>query len=39
MSEDKKKQQLCAFITLLQTMGYDVISISGDSFKKKGETK
>lgn len=33
---DKNKQQLCAFITLLQTMGYDVIAISGDSLKKKG---
>ena len=39
MSEDKKKQQLCAFITLLQTLGYDITVMSGDSLKKKGEKK
>jgi hypothetical protein len=32
--EEKKKQELCAFISLLQAMGYDIISISGKSLKK-----
>lgn len=32
--EAKKKQELCAFIALLQAMGYDIISISGKSLKK-----
>ena len=31
--EEKKKQELCAFISLLQAMGIDVIAISGDSLK------
>lgn len=31
--EAKKKQELCAFITLLQAMGIDVIAVSGDSLK------
>lgn len=33
--EEKKKQQLCAFITLLQAMGYDIIAVTGNSFKPK----
>ena len=37
--EEKKKQELCAFISLLQAMGIDVIAISGDSLKKKRENK
>ena len=36
-TEEKKKQQLCGFIALLQAMGYDVIAFTGDTFKKKGE--
>ena len=35
--EAKKKQELCAFIAALQTMGIDVIAFTGDTFKKKGE--
>lgn len=31
--EEKKKQELCAFISLLQAMGIDVITISGNSLK------
>jgi len=34
-----KKQELCAFISLLQAMGIDVIAVSGDSLKKKREKK
>lgn len=35
-----KKQQLCAFITLLQAMGCDVIAFDGSAFKvKKNEDK
>lgn len=30
-----KKEQLCAFITLLQGMGFDVIAFDGRSFKVK----
>lgn len=37
--EAKKKQQLCAFVTLLQTMGYDVIAFTGDSLKIKKREK
>ena len=38
--EEKKKQQLCAFITLLQAMGCDVIAVTGNSLKlKERETK
>lgn len=37
--EAKKKQALCAFITLLQAMGIDVIAVSGDSLKKRKEEK
>ena len=37
--EDKKKQELCAFITLLQAMGIDVIAVSGDSLKARKGTK
>ena len=37
--EEKKQQDLCAFISLLQAMGIDVIAISGDSLKKKRENK
>ena len=37
--EAKKKQELCAFIALLQAMGIDVIAVSGDSLKKKRENQ
>lgn len=37
--EDKKKQALCAFITLLQAMGVDVVAVSGDGTKVKKKRK
>ena len=37
--EEKKKQELCAFITLLQAMGYDVVAFTGESFKKHKREK
>lgn len=30
-----KKQELCAFIALLQAMGVDVVAFSGNAFRKK----
>ena len=37
--EEKKKQQLYAFVSLLQAMGCDVIAFTGDSFKIKKKDK
>ena len=37
--EEKKKQQLCAFVSLLQAMDFDVIAFTGDSLKIKKRKK